>query len=106
MRRTAPRPLAAALAAVTREIEPQTPIARVQTAWRATAGQALLEEAEPVSERAGVVTVACRSAVWAQELALLEPELVERLNGALGRSPGTPVVERLRFVVGRPRGEA
>jgi predicted nucleic acid-binding Zn ribbon protein len=54
-------------------------------------------ESEPVSERAGVVTVACRSAVWAQELELLAPDLLARLNGRLesGR------VTRLRFVVGR-----
>ena len=32
-------------------------------------------EAEPVSERDGIVTVACRSAVWAQELDLMTGEL-------------------------------
>jgi len=46
--------------------------------------------AAPVSEREGVVTVACESAVWAQELELLRGDLEARL--------GT----RLRFVVRSP----
>jgi predicted nucleic acid-binding Zn ribbon protein len=103
MRRAGPRPLSEALAALTRQLEPQTPLARVQRAWRATAGATVLEEAEPVSERAGTVTVACRSSVWAQELSLLAPELSERLNEALEAPPETPAVRELRFVV-RGRG--
>jgi hypothetical protein len=62
-----------------------------------------VEEAEPVSERAGTVTVACRSAVWAQELSMLAPDLCERLNGALEAPADTPAVRELRFVV-RGRG--
>ena len=106
MKRLAPRPLAAALASVTRSLEPQTPIARVQRAWRETAGATIVEEAEPVSERAGTVTVACRSAVWAQELSMLAPDLLSRLNGALGAPADDPVARELRFVVrgsGGPR---
>ena len=40
--------------------------------------------ARPVSERDGVVTVACESGVWAQELELLGPDLLTRLETALG----------------------
>ena len=101
MRRLAPRPLAEALTSLRRDLEPQTPLARVQRAWRETAGATVIEEAEPVSERAGTVTIACRSSVWAQELAMLETDLVDRLNGALG----TPAVTSLRFVV-KGRGGA
>ena len=103
MRRLAPRPLADALASITRSLEPQTPIARIQRAWRETAGATVVEEAEPVSERAGTVTIACRSSVWAQELAMLENDLVERLNGALEAPAEAPAVRELRFVV-RGRG--
>ena len=102
MKRTAPRPIGDALAAVTRGLEPQTPLARVQRAWRETAGQPLTEEAQPASERAGTVTIACRSAVWAQELSLLAPDLAERLNEALGAPAADPIVKELRFVVGPP----
>jgi predicted nucleic acid-binding Zn ribbon protein len=104
VRRPGPRPLAAALATVTRELEPKTPLARVQRAWRETAGATVNEEAEPVSERAGTVTVACRSAVWAQELSLLAPDLAERLNEALGAPAESPVVRELKFVVRSPGG--
>jgi predicted nucleic acid-binding Zn ribbon protein len=103
MKRLAPRPLSEALAALTRQLEPQTPLARVQRAWRDTAGATVVEEAEPVSERAGTITVACRSAVWAQELSLLSPDLIERLNKALEAPSDTPSVRELRFVV-RGRG--
>jgi hypothetical protein len=65
----------------------------------------VVEEAEPVSERAGTVTVACRSAVWAQELSMLAPDLAERLNRALEAPPEAPAVRELRFVV-RGRGGA
>jgi predicted nucleic acid-binding Zn ribbon protein len=105
MRRPAPRPLSLALASLTRRLEPQTPIARVQRAWRETAGATVVEEAEPVSERAGKVTVACRSSVWAQELSMLAPDLCERLNEALGAPSEAPAVRELRFVV-RGRGGA
>jgi hypothetical protein len=41
--------------------------------------------------------VACRSAVWANELELLAPGLIERLNEALE----APAVSSMKFVVGR-----
>ncbi|MGH2824027.1 MAG: DciA family protein, partial [Thermoleophilaceae bacterium] len=68
----------------------------VQSAWPAAAGPALAGAASPVSERAGTVTVACESAVWAQELELLGPDLARRLDDAVASGR----VERLRFIVG------
>jgi predicted nucleic acid-binding Zn ribbon protein len=95
-----PRPLADALARVVEKAAPATTIARLQGSWEGVAGPVIAAEAEPVSERAGVVTVACRSAVWANELELLAPGLVERLNEALGAT----AVGSLRFVVRAPTG--
>jgi predicted nucleic acid-binding Zn ribbon protein len=92
MRRTGPRPLAIALAAVTDRLAPATLLADVQRVWPAAAGEAFAGQSEPVAERAGIVTVACTSAVWAQELDLLSEQVVERLNSALGR----PAVRSLR----------
>jgi predicted nucleic acid-binding Zn ribbon protein len=100
MRRLAPRPLSHALAAVTQTLEPQTPLARVQRAWRETAKPPLSDEAAPTSERAGTVTFTCRSAVWAQELSLLANDLRRTLNDHLRAPDGDPVVRELRFVVG------
>ena len=93
-----PRPIAEALARVTEAAAPATTLARVQGCWEEVAGAVIAEEAQPVSERSGVVTVGCRSAVWANELGLLAPGLIEALNGALGG----PAVASLKFVVGHP----
>ncbi len=96
MRRLAPRPLSAALVGVVGDVAPDTLLARVQAAWKGVAGPRLAEAAAPVSERDGVVTVACESGVWAQELELLSPDLLAGLETALGG----PSAKKLRFVVG------
>ncbi|HEU0019629.1 MAG TPA: DciA family protein [Thermoleophilaceae bacterium] len=100
MRRRGPRPLAAALEAVTGGATPATPLARVQAVWTEVVGVAIAAEAQPVSERAGTVTVACRSATWASELELLAPELLDKLNLALGDA-GPGAVKALRAKVGK-----
>lgn len=82
-RRRAPVPVAGAVERLAAQLEPLTPLAAVQRVWPDAVGAAVAAECTPVGERAGVVTVACRSAVWAQELTLLAPELVARLNAAL-----------------------
>ena len=99
MRRVAPRPLARALEGAVRRAEPPTLLARVQASWVAAAGPGLAAAATPVSEREGVVTVACESAVWAQELELLGADLTTRLNENLGPAEGGRVTG-LRFVTG------
>jgi predicted nucleic acid-binding Zn ribbon protein len=104
VRRTAPRRLGAALADLSERLAPATTLANVQARWPEAAGPVVAAEAEPVSERDGVVTIACRSAVWAQELELLGPDLAGRLNELLaGPGAGGPV-RGLRAVVGRRPG--
>jgi len=99
MRRRAPRPLSFALERVTTTLEPATTLARVQGCWADAVGDVVSTEAQPVSEHDGVVSVACRSSVWAQELELLGPELLEKVNAALGDA----AVTRLRFKAGDTR---
>ena len=99
MRRPGPRPLAAALAEVSRNAAPVTLLARAQACWSEVVGPALAAEAAPVGERAGTLTLSCRSAGWAHELELLAPDLLERLNAALGESSGGPF-KSLRARVG------
>lgn len=94
MRRSAPRPVGGAVESLAGRLEPQTPLAAVQRAWPGAVGDAIAAEARPTAEREGVVTVTCRAAVWAHELDLMGPDLIERLNGALG----TPAVRALRCV--------
>jgi len=99
MRRQAPRPIAAAIEPLLREAAPATRLARVQSCWDRAVGATVSAEARPVAEREGVVTVACASAVWAQELQLLSGDLLERLRRTAG-FPGEPAPLRgLRFVV-------
>jgi predicted nucleic acid-binding Zn ribbon protein len=99
MRRAAPRPLAAVLEPVCAAVSPQTLLARVQAVWPEVAGRALAGAAAPVAAREGVVTLACQSAVWAQEIELLSPDLLARLNGRLGAEEEAPV-RGLRCAVG------
>jgi predicted nucleic acid-binding Zn ribbon protein len=107
--RSSPRPLAAALHRARADAEPLTALAAAQSAWPAAAGVQVAAEAEPVAERDGVITIACRSAAWAQELDLLGPELLARLNGALsearGGAPEEPV-RALRFTADHSRHDA
>jgi len=98
MRRPAPRPIAAALEGYTREAAPATLLARVQASWPEVAGEAIAAEATPASERAGTITFSCSSGVWANELDLLSPDLLQRLNATLGEGAGEPV-SALRFRV-------
>ncbi len=81
--RRSPRPVAAALAPLRDAWTPATLLGEIQAVWTDTVGQAIAAEAQPASERGGVVTVACSAAVWAQELDLLSATLIERLNGRL-----------------------
>ena len=102
MRRPAPRPVAAVLAQMTRDAEPPTLLARVQSCWPGVVGPAIAAEAEPLAERAGVLTVGCRSAVWAQELQLLGQDLLARLNDAVDPAGSTPLKELRVRTSGRP----
>jgi predicted nucleic acid-binding Zn ribbon protein len=92
VRRLAPRPLGAAVEALAADLAPATPLGAIQGVWAQVVGDVIAGEARPTAERDGVVTVSCRAAVWAQELDLMGPELVARLNTALN----TDAVRALR----------
>jgi predicted nucleic acid-binding Zn ribbon protein len=93
-RRRAPRPISRAVSAAVEGVEPATLLAAVQSAWPLAVGEAIAREASPVAERDGVVTVACRSATWAQELELLARRIREQLQAEL---PAGSSLEALRF---------
>jgi predicted nucleic acid-binding Zn ribbon protein len=75
---------------------PDTLLAEVQQVWPNAVGPAIAAEATPQSERAGVLTVHCSAAVWAQELDLMAPTIISRLNEHLERGQ----VNRLRCLSG------
>jgi predicted nucleic acid-binding Zn ribbon protein len=90
--RRGPRPLSNALEKVRDELAPETLLGDVQRCWPDVVGTSIAAEAAPTAERAGVLTVSCSASVWAQELDLMGPDSLERLNGVLTRGR----IERLR----------
>jgi predicted nucleic acid-binding Zn ribbon protein len=93
--RRAPRPAAEAFRVARERVAPQTRLAAVQGVWVAAVGDGLAARATPVSERGGEVTVECADAVWAQELDLMQAQLLQGLREQLGEL----APESLRFRV-------
>ncbi len=83
-RRRAPRPASTALRAALAQAAPKTPLAALQAAWLEVVGEQIAAVANPVSERGGEVTVNCTDSVWAQELDLMQEQLLQRLEERLG----------------------
>jgi predicted nucleic acid-binding Zn ribbon protein len=92
--RRSPRSMDLALGRLADDLAPKTLLACVQRAWPAAVGGSIAAEASPTSERGGVVTISCSAAVWAQELDLMAPSILSRLNEQLGEGR----VQRLRCV--------
>jgi predicted nucleic acid-binding Zn ribbon protein len=95
-RRRAPRPATDALRAALAQAAPKTRLAAVQASWPDAVGEQVAEVAQPVSERAGTVVVQCSDAVWAQELDLMQEQLLQRLREHLGED----APRNLRFRAG------
>lgn len=93
-RRRAPREASAALRAARDRAAPRTGLAAVQSAWTGVVGEHLAAVATPVSERAGTLTIECADTVWAQELNLMQEQLLERLRAELGEA--APAALRFR----------
>jgi predicted nucleic acid-binding Zn ribbon protein len=96
--RRSPRKIAMALDRARDGWAPETLLAEVQRLWPTVVGPAIATEAVPSAERAGVLTVSCSASVWAQELDLMGPSILARLNAALGEGRLT----RLRCVAVSP----
>ncbi len=95
-RRRAPRQAASAIRAARDRAAPRTGLAAVQGAWSQTVGERLASVATPVSERAGTLTIECADAVWAQELDLMQTQLLERLRAELGEQAPSALRFRLK----------
>jgi hypothetical protein len=63
---------------------PRTRLAAVQAIWTQAVGEHLAAVTEPVEERRDAIVVSCRGSVWAEELDLMQRELMERLEALLG----------------------
>lgn len=82
--RRAPRNAAGSIRELADRLAPATGLAQIQRHWQAAVGDAIAAQATPTGEAAGVLTVTCSSAVWAQEIDLMSVSLIASLNGALG----------------------
>jgi predicted nucleic acid-binding Zn ribbon protein len=98
--RRRPRDLSGVLGRMQDELAPPGLLSSVQRHWRSAVGDRVAEEAWPVAERLGVVTVRCRSSVWAAELAMMAETLRSELNAALERDRQ---VRGLKFETGLVR---
>lgn len=96
-RRRAPRPAGEAFRVARERVAPKTGLGSVQAVWAEALGEGIAAVATPVSERAGTLTVDCQNAMWAQELDLMQEQLLERLRAVLGER--TP--QALKFRVER-----
>jgi predicted nucleic acid-binding Zn ribbon protein len=94
-RRRAPRPATTALRFALEAVAPKTGLASLQSVWAELVGERIAAVAQPVSERGGEVVIECSDSVWAQELDLMQAQLLERLRERLAeRAP-----QSLRFRV-------
>lgn len=99
MRRRDPIRLADALSDLTAEIQPQSLLAQLQRAWPEAVGDTVAGWTTPVSERAGVITVACTDSVVAHELEMMKPQLLAQVAEALENSAGSRAISDLKFRV-------
>lgn len=90
-----PRPISALLPRLTRPVfKRRSPAAaHLMTDWPNIVGPVLAAQTVPQRLVGGTLTLGC-SGPMAMELQHLGPQLIARINGAMGQ----PLVERLRFV--------
>lgn len=96
--RRSPRQVGPVVDRLRDQLAPLTLLSEVQRVWAKAVGPDIAGHAQPTAERGGVLVVSCAASVWAQELDLLAPAILERLNDALGGQK----VSRLRCVATPP----
>lgn len=102
-RSPSPRPVSGTVGDFLERFGPRDLLPRVQGAWERAAGETIAAATRVMGETEGVVEIECESAVWAEELSLMEARLRERLNRELG---GEEPVQGLKFrPVGTDRGK-
>lgn len=77
---------------------------RVFGQWDRTVGAVIARHAQPFSLRGKKMTLIVDSPAWMQQLSLLKPEIIEKVNRRLGHNAIRDITLKLGEVV--PRGEA
>ncbi len=78
-------------------------IYRVLGQWEPAVGTGIASHAQPVFIRGKKLTVQVDSPVWMQQLSLLKPELIEKLNGRLGGDAVRDITLKLGEAGGRKK---
>lgn len=76
---------------------------RIMQTWPGAVGPAIARHAQPAAIRGGKLTLIVDSPAWMQQLALLKPELIAKLNGRLGRETVRDII--LKFGEVERRGD-
>lgn len=92
-RSPSPKPIGAALERALEGMAPKTPLAEIQSVWLQAVGPQIAAVTSVIEEREGVVTIECESSVWAQELEMMGPRLLQKLTSELSG----PAPDLLRF---------
>ena len=93
-----PRPVrvSRALRDFRQEIQPESPLAGVQAVWEEVVGEQIALVTSLAEEVEGTLFVDCQSAVWSEELSLMEPQIRANLAKAMEGDP--PAKLRFRSV--------
>ncbi|MDQ2700089.1 MAG: DUF721 domain-containing protein [Actinomycetota bacterium] len=92
-RSTPPKKIGAALDRALESVAPRTVLAGVQAAWPAAVGPQIAAVTRVVEEYEGTVTIECESSVWAHELEMMAPQLLQKIAA----QTGSQAPEKLRF---------
>ncbi len=68
---------------------------RILGLWERTVGDAIARHARPLSLRGKKLTLSVDSPAWMQQLSLLKPELIEKINTNMGRPAVSDITLRL-----------
>ena len=76
---------------------------RVFGQWGRAVGDVIAQHAQPSMVRGKRLTVTVDSSVWMQQLSLLRPEIIEKLNSAMGTNAVESITLQLGEITARPR---
>jgi predicted nucleic acid-binding Zn ribbon protein len=79
-----PRPVSGLIGDFRDRFGPRDLVGLVQGAWPEVVGETIAAVTRIAGESEGTVEIECESAVWAEELSLMEPRLKGLLNDRLG----------------------
>ncbi len=71
-------------------------VLRIWRVWPDAVGPEIAENARPAAVKGSLLLVHVSSSTWAHHLRFLKPDLIARVNAALGR----PAVTEIKFKVG------